>query len=277
MLQGSELARVRRGPVCRPDSSTVPGSPILGVELRPDIVRGDGWLLYAGRFDRSVPSHCELGVPGLFIVYAGSSRDGRVRRVFVAEDLRLLPSDVGQAGLCIAVRRTRIASLSIERFVELEITPLIGMTRAAFESLANDATRAEVGRSAGVDDFVMDTVQVLVREAKRAERSDMVLASRLVTLIDARHRDPDLDVSQVARELLTSRRQLYRVAAGGGVAMMIARRRVETARDLLVRRPELTIAEVALRSGFSGPSRLRAMLLRETGMTPRDYRRRATR
>ena len=107
---------------------------------------------------------------------------------------------------------------------------------------------------------------------ERAETPDASLRIALLAAIEERHTDPRLDVSRLARELFTSRRQLYRLV-DGGVAALLTQRRVATAEALLVSRPELSIEQVAARSGFTSSSRLRAQLHRMAGKTPTEYRR----
>ncbi len=106
--------------------------------------------------------------------------------------------------------------------------------------------------------------------------SEPLLAARLFDLIEARHRDPRVDVAWLARELHTSRRHLYRAVNGTGVAALLSHRRIETARALLIQHPGLTIGQVAERSGFSR-RQLREQFVRETGCTPKEYRQRIAR
>lgn len=97
--------------------------------------------------------------------------------------------------------------------------------------------------------------------------------SELVTrLIDERHTDTQLDASRLASVLHVSRRQLYR-HVDGGVAAMIAARRAATAERLLIERPDLDIQDVAVLSGFTDASALRAQFRRHSGVSPSEYRR----
>lgn len=98
------------------------------------------------------------------------------------------------------------------------------------------------------------------------------LAARLAEAIELHHADPRFDVNALARLLHVSRRQLYRHASGGGVASMLDERRVVAACALLVSRPDLTIAEIAERSGFGMRSRMRAQFALRVGRSPAQYR-----
>ncbi|WP_248146119.1 helix-turn-helix domain-containing protein [Microbacterium aoyamense] len=91
--------------------------------------------------------------------------------------------------------------------------------------------------------------------------------------IEERHRTPTFGVDHIARELYISRRQLYRAFPdSGGIANLIARRRLASAEDLLVGRPDLSLAEVAGRSGFSTAGVMRAHFRRQYGVTPQQRR-----
>ena len=124
----------------------------------------------------------------------------------------------------------------------------------------------------GAADALADPeVTAAARLGPDRETRETLLAERLRRLIDARHRDPRVDVAWLARELHTSRRQLYRAVNGTGVAALLSRRRVETAQALLLEQPALTVGQVAELSGFSR-RQMREQFVRETGRTPREYR-----
>ncbi|WP_051191925.1 AraC family transcriptional regulator [Microbacterium luticocti] len=96
---------------------------------------------------------------------------------------------------------------------------------------------------------------------------------RVTELVRTRHRDPSFDVDALARELCISRRHLYRRVTGStGIADMIARQRVLTARRLIQLDPALPLAEVARLSGFYRPANMRAQFVARLGITPSAYR-----
>jgi AraC-like DNA-binding protein len=69
--------------------------------------------------------------------------------------------------------------------------------------------------------------------------------------------DPELSASQVACGIGISERHLSRVFATGGMSMprYILNRRLDRAHRLLTEGPQLGVAEVAYRCGFSSPAR----------------------
>jgi AraC-like DNA-binding protein len=102
------------------------------------------------------------------------------------------------------------------------------------------------------------------------------LRARAITHIADRHREPGLNPRAVADHLAVSLRHLQRAFedSGGSIASAITHRRAETA-TLLLGSPgasELTIEEVARRSGFSSAFELRAAFRSEHGMLPSEFR-----
>ncbi|WP_347957694.1 helix-turn-helix domain-containing protein [Gordonia aichiensis] len=93
-------------------------------------------------------------------------------------------------------------------------------------------------------------------------------------LIERHYRDPEFSPTAIADRLHLSRRQFYRHFENSdrGVAELIADRRLQAARTLLVSNPEASIASVARASGFGslGPFRLR--FRRAFGMGPNEFR-----
>ena len=71
-----------------------------------------------------------------------------------------------------------------------------------------------------------------------------------------------------------SKRQLYRYFSDddGGIAELLARRRLDAAYELLTQQPDLTIAEVAERCGFGDAGTLRSRFRREFALSPSQLR-----
>jgi AraC-like DNA-binding protein len=87
--------------------------------------------------------------------------------------------------------------------------------------------------------------------------------------------DETFGVAELADTLFLCRAQLFRkvkALTGRNVAAFIHQVRIEEARRLLAT-TDLTVAEIAWRTGFSDPSYLRRVFLRETGETLARYRR----
>ncbi|NQX04914.1 AraC family transcriptional regulator [Rathayibacter sp. VKM Ac-2856] len=108
---------------------------------------------------------------------------------------------------------------------------------------------------------------------------DMVEAAMQV--IQADFSDPTLDPGTVARRCRVSLRTLQRAVAderGSTLRKLISDVRTENALRL-VGTPDvgsLPLSDIARRSGFSSPERLRRAIATETGLSPSEYRRRLT-
>jgi transcriptional regulator GlxA family with amidase domain len=89
--------------------------------------------------------------------------------------------------------------------------------------------------------------------------------------------DPGLSAAEVARGIGISERHLSRVFATGGMSMprYILGRRLDRAHRLLTEGPELGVAEVAYRCGFSSPARFSHAFKERFGLRATDLRRRA--
>lgn len=113
--------------------------------------------------------------------------------------------------------------------------------------------------------------------AERLGLHDMVDAA--VQVIQADFTDPALDPGTVARRCRVSLRTLQRAVAderGTTLRELISAVRTENALRL-VGTPEsaaLPLSDIARRSGFSSPERLRRAIATETGLSPSEYRRR---
>lgn len=187
-----------------------------------------------------------------------------------------LPEDA--AAIALTTPLARVSTSLLAPVTPLSETPLVRASRVLLERLSTDLPAGDASAPRAVDDVLINVVRGILLEhphSAAADSRDATLGVRVTNLIDARHTDSRLDVSRIARELHTSRRQLYRHAGDddGGVAAVLARRRVATACDLFDAQPELTVSEVAARAGFSSAARLRAQFLRWTGTTPTEYRR----
>ncbi|MDN3496865.1 helix-turn-helix domain-containing protein [Planococcus sp. APC 4015] len=91
--------------------------------------------------------------------------------------------------------------------------------------------------------------------------------------IEEQHREHAFGVDDIARELFISRRQLYRAFPDeGGIAGIIAARRVKTAERIMADRPTLQLSEVATMAGFSTAGVMRAHFRRTHGTTPQRHR-----
>jgi transcriptional regulator GlxA family with amidase domain len=89
--------------------------------------------------------------------------------------------------------------------------------------------------------------------------------------------DPGLGAAEVARGIGISERHLSRVFATSGTSVprYILGRRLDRAHGLLTGGPELGVAEVAYRCGFSSPARFSHAFKERFGLRATDLRHRA--
>jgi LacI family transcriptional regulator len=107
---------------------------------------------------------------------------------------------------------------------------------------------------------------------------DHTEVARALRMITDRFRDPNLTIAHIVAETAISRRNLDRAflsRLGRTITGELMRVRLTEARRLL-EETKLNVQQVAEASGFSGDKQLRQTLHRELGMTPKQYRRRAT-
>ncbi|MCI2957570.1 helix-turn-helix transcriptional regulator [Agromyces atrinae] len=123
-------------------------------------------------------------------------------------------------------------------------------------------------------DLVRSLVSQVSRRTRPLEDRSVVVRAAVHDLIDRHHRRPDLTIDAIARLLNLSRRQLYRYFsdAEGGIAGLVADRRIETARQLLRTRTDLSVYDISMIAGFTNSNTFRAHFLRRHGVTPSDYR-----
>ncbi|NYD66484.1 AraC family transcriptional regulator [Agromyces atrinae] len=142
---------------------------------------------------------------------------------------------------------------------------------AVVDGTAGDVADVELA----VLDLVRATVAQAVGRARRLEDRTLYVRSTVRDLIERRHRSPEFSVDSIARALHLSRRQLYRYFSPDedGLADLIAERRIESARRLLLDHPHAPIGEVAASTGFANANTFRSQFVRRFGVTPTEYRR----
>lgn len=163
-----------------------------------------------------------------------------------------------------------------------EPLPDTALTRAAMTCIdafiyeASALSGPEVGSDAelALVDLARSLVSQVARRTRPLEDRSLVVRSAVHDLIERHHRRPDLTIDAIARLLNLSRRQLYRYFsdAEGGIAGLVADRRVETARQLLLTRSDLSVYDIAIVAGFTNSNTFRAHFLRRHGVTPSDFR-----
>lgn len=174
-------------------------------------------------------------------------------------------------------------------FVSRTITPACTATplaRAAAAFIRNFAVNV-AARGADVDPdtelAAIDLVRAILAQRTPDRAPDQVFSDPAYvrevsrSLVDHHFRDPEFSAETIARTLHMSRRHLYRHFSGTGdtPAAMIARRRLERARELLAHRESASLDSIALASGFTSAATLRNRFRAEYEMTPNEFRRRA--
>ncbi|MGC4933482.1 helix-turn-helix domain-containing protein [Gordonia sp. DT30] len=174
-------------------------------------------------------------------------------------------------------------------FADRRITPVCASTplaRAASAFIRNFALDV-AARGADVDPdtelAAIDLVRAILTQGQPDRAHDRALndpgyvreATR--SLIDHHFRDPEFTAESIARILHMSRRHLYRYFRDTDVtpATMIATRRLERARELLIHRENAGLDSIALACGFTSAATLRNRFRAEYGMTPNEFRRRS--
>ena len=235
-----------------------------------------------GRADRVADAVAALGAPTprVMIVHTLERRPSVLWRSLIAIDpadfsgVARLPNPPRVVALLTPVTRR----LTAAPIVYLGPSQVVRASRVLLSSLVNPPPGAN-RPDAHLDRVLITLTSEILRECTNTGElcsADNSIEAQLRTLLRERHTDPELDVAQIARELHVSRRQLYRhIQQGEGVATLIANHRYETAKSLLETRHDLTISEVAQRSGFSTSARLRAQFLTRQGITPSEHRRRS--
>ncbi|MEV4644379.1 helix-turn-helix domain-containing protein [Saccharopolyspora sp. NPDC049357] len=111
------------------------------------------------------------------------------------------------------------------------------------------------------------------QRAPVAPASEAMARQRVFDFLHRNLADPTLNADAVARACHVSRRTLYRIIGGAGVAAQLRRMRIEHARALLVSAPERPVSAVAAACGFNSESGFFRAFRAETGRTPVAYRR----
>jgi AraC-like DNA-binding protein len=104
--------------------------------------------------------------------------------------------------------------------------------------------------------------------ATEAMARERVLAFLRRNLADRR-----LDAATIAQACHVSRRTLYRIVGGEGIAAQLRRMRIERAKAILVADPERPIGSVAFACGFHSESGFHRAFRAATGRSPGEYRR----
>ncbi|MCC7505848.1 MAG: helix-turn-helix domain-containing protein [Saprospiraceae bacterium] len=102
-----------------------------------------------------------------------------------------------------------------------------------------------------------------------------IFVRNVLELIEANYNNPDYGVSDMQKTLLMSSTQLHRkltALTGRSPGQLLRRHRLEKARQLLVERSDLTVAEIAYRVGYKDPNYFFRAFREEFDVPPNTYR-----
>jgi transcriptional regulator GlxA family with amidase domain len=137
---------------------------------------------------------------------------------------------------------------------------------------------AEPDRALRVATEILGSVLRYRRRGSARERSHGAIFAALDRAVHERLDDPRLDITALALSENVSIRTVHQVFAERGTtpAAHIRAARMHRATRLLTA-TQLSVLDIAVRCGSSDPSVFSRAFRRETGATPSEYRRRATR
>lgn len=151
-----------------------------------------------------------------------------------------------------------------------------GPAVSAFLSSLREVARAAPGQTALLLPHAVGLLSAAASFAAMTEPApragEALLRQRITEFLHRNLADPRLDAGTVARACNVSRRSLYRLADGEGVAARLRRIRIERAKQLLVGDPSRPVGSVAAACGFDSESGFHRAFRDATGQTPGDYR-----
>jgi LacI family transcriptional regulator len=144
------------------------------------------------------------------------------------------------------------------------------------ERVAELVFEALAGRPIAGRRVVIEPLDVVSRRSSDTFAiSDAMVRSAVAWIHD--HADQRISVPAVVTAVHTPRQRLerlFRTHLGRTIMQEVRRSHVEVAKGLLAT-TDLTLPEVASRSGFTNPALLNQAFQREVGLPPGEYRRRA--
>lgn len=125
-------------------------------------------------------------------------------------------------------------------------------------------------KPAEIADMLMELARKIGSDGSPEEKFKEQVRSAILARLD----DPELSVADLARDLGLSRKHLHRklkAAGAAGPSQFIREVRLDSARELMLRKPDLTISEVAYASGFSSPSYFTKCFQETFGKKPSEW------
>ncbi len=115
-------------------------------------------------------------------------------------------------------------------------------------------------------------VATAARRKSEPEEITAVLRQQVFDFLRANACDPELSADTVASACGVSRRTLYRLVGGGGIAHHIKVIRIDRAKKLLQRERYQSMGAIAAACGFGSESGFHRAFRETVGATPADYR-----
>ncbi|MCH5641723.1 helix-turn-helix transcriptional regulator [Gordonia sp. ABSL49_1] len=145
---------------------------------------------------------------------------------------------------------------------------------AQADSTGNAGAAATSAAQGAAVNLVKAVLAQELYQTHRLDDTNRTVRARAQALIEQRFRDPEFAAPQLSRELHVSRRQMYRhfSAAGESLADLIANRRLQEVRSVLLAQPRKRLDEVARAAGFASTSAMRNRFRLAFGMTPAEFR-----
>ena len=151
-----------------------------------------------------------------------------------------------------------------------------GAAVSAFLTSLSELARTAPGQAALLVPHAVGLLSAAASFAAMTEPTPLageaLLRQRITEFLQRNLADARLDAEAIARACNVSRRSLYRVAGGEGVAAQLRHIRIERARQLLVGHPHWPVGSVAAACGFDSESGFHRAFRDATGQTPGGYR-----
>lgn len=170
----------------------------------------------------------------------------------------------------VSVADTR--SLTAQTYGAGTVAPVVNACfTSLFELLSTDPTQAAPLIPHAMGLFGAAVATAARRRSEPAEIT-AVLRQRVFDFLRVHACDPELSADMVASACGVSRRTLYRIVGGGGIAQHIRVIRIERAKKLLQRERYQSMGAIAAACGFGSESGFHRAFRESVGATPADYR-----
>lgn len=144
----------------------------------------------------------------------------------------------------------------------------------AYDTAAGFATEPNAETEHAAIELVRAALGQLNYDRYQLSDNALFIRQAAIDLVERNHCDADFTPDTIARTLHISRRQLYRhfEDSSDSLAAIIAERRAQTAREMLLNNRLLSIGEVAAASGFPSVATMRNRFRSRFGLSPNELR-----